>query len=218
MDLAIIGAHGQIARVLAAQLVARGDVVRGVVRRRDQVAKLRARGVRAVLVDLESRSAEDELTEAVRGADAIVFAAGAGPGSGTERKWTVDYQGVVHAAAAAARAEVPRIVVISAMGTDEPPQDDSAFSVYLRAKSEADEYIRKSGLAATIVRPSRLTGYPPTGRVTVARHAPRGQIPRADVAAVIAAVLDNDSTIGLTFEVVSGSDPVVQAVAGLADS
>lgn len=218
MDVMIVGAHGQIAQLLAARLIERGDVVRGVVRKRDHADELEIHGVQPVLVDIESAAADDQLTEAARGADAIVFAAGAGPGSGTERKWTVDYRGAVHTATAAARAGVPRIVVISAMGTDAPPEDDSVFSVYLRAKSQADEHVRSSGLAATIVRPGRLTNEPPTGRVRVARHVPRGQIPRADVAAVVLAVLADDSTIGCTFEVISGSEPVEQAIARLADT
>lgn len=218
MDIVIVGAHGQIARNLAARLVERGDVVRGVVRNPDHAAELEAAGIQPVLVDLESPAAEDELTEATRGADAIVFAAGAGPGSGTERKWTVDYRGAVHAANAATRAGVGRIVVISAMGTDHPPKGESVFSVYLRAKSAADEHVRSSGLAATIVRPGRLTDDAPTGLVTAARHVRGGEIPRADVAAVVLAVLDDDSSISRTFEVVSGSQPIDEAIAGLTDT
>jgi uncharacterized protein YbjT (DUF2867 family) len=217
MDVVIVGASGQIARQLAARLIRRGDTVRGVIRSASHAEALQEAGIQPVLVDLEAESAEDELAHASHGADAVVFAAGAGPGSSAERKWSVDYQGAVHTAVAAARAEVRRLVVISSMGTDEPPEDDSIFSVYLRAKAKAEQYIAASGLQYTIIRPGQLTDDPPTGRVTVARHVERGTIPRADVAAMVLEVLGDDSTIGRTFEVVSGAARIADAVPGLAD-
>lgn len=217
MEVVIVGANGQIARKLAKRLVARGDGVRGVIRSPEQAAELQELGVQPVLIDLEAESAEDDLAHAVRGADAAVFAAGAGPGSTAERKWSVDYQGAVHTAAAASRADVDRVVVVSAMGTDDPPQDDAIFSIYLRAKAKADQHVRGSGLRHTIVRPGQLTDDPPSGQVRVGRHVPRGAISRADVAAVLLAVLDDDSTAGRTFEVVGGGEGIAAAIPALAD-
>ncbi|MEH3052760.1 MAG: SDR family oxidoreductase [Patulibacter minatonensis] len=217
MDVAIVGASGQIARLLARRLVRQGDTVRGVIRAPEQAEALQEAGVQPVLVDLEADSAEDELAHAIRGADAVVFAAGAGPGSSVERKWSVDFGGAVHSATAAGRADVPRIVVVSSMGTDDPPEDDSVFSAYLRAKSQADVHVRRSGLQHTIVRPGRLTDAPPTGRVKAARRVERGDISRADVAAVIAEVLGDDSSIGRTFEVVGGEALIRDAIPALAD-
>ncbi|RYG71425.1 NAD-dependent epimerase/dehydratase family protein, partial [bacterium] len=130
MDVVIVGAHGKIALALAALLTERGDAVRGVVRKEAYAAELEAAGISPVVVDLEDEYAENDLAHAFRGADAVVFAAGAGPGSTAERKMTVDYGGAVHSAAAAARAEVDRFVIISSIGTDDPPQDDDIFSVY----------------------------------------------------------------------------------------
>ncbi len=217
MDVVVVGAHGQIARELGRQLAARGDTVRGIIRSEAQVADLVVDGVEPLVVDLEAEFAENDLAHHMRGADAVVFAAGAGPGSGAERKETVDYAGAVHSAAAAARAEVQRFVLISAMGTDEPPEGDDVFSVYLRAKARAEHDIRGSGLDVTIVRPGRLTDEEPTGRVRVGRNVERGDIPRGDVAAVIVAVLDDDALIGRTFEVTSGPTLIRDGVAGLAD-
>lgn len=217
MEVLIVGAHGQIAQQLARRLLRRGDGVRGVIRKPEYAEELQEAGVQPVIVDLESPEAESELTHAAHGVDAIVFAAGAGPNSGPDRKWSVDHLGAVHSAVAAARADVPRIVILSSMGTDDPPQDDSVFSIYLRAKAQADVHVRGSALGHTIVRPGALTNEPPTGRVKAARHVERGEITRADVAAVLDAVLHDESAVGRTFEVV-GSDTLVEdAVAALAD-
>lgn len=216
MDVLLIGAHGQIAQELARRLVRRGDGVRGVVRNPDYAGELQEAGVQPVIVDLESETVQDDLTQAAHGVDAIVFAAGAGPNSGPERKWTVDHLGVVHSAVAAARARVPRIVVLSSMGTDDPPEDDSTFSVYLRAKAQADAHVRESPLGHTVVRPGALTGDAPSGLVHAARHVPRGEISRADVAGVLEAVLRDPATVGRTFEVVAGETPISDAVASLA--
>lgn len=217
MDVLVVGAHGQIARLLADRLIARGDAVRGVIRNPDYAEELQEAWVQPVLVDLEAPSAEDELTQAAHGCDAIVFAAGAGPKSGAARKWTVDHEGAVHTAVAASRADVPRLVVISAMGTDDPPEGDDTFSIYLRAKAQADVHVRGSGLAHTIIRPGRLIDDPPTGRVKAARHVPPGEITRADVADVIVAVLDDEQCAGRTFEVVNGGERIAYAIPALVD-
>jgi uncharacterized protein YbjT (DUF2867 family) len=217
MDVVIVGVNGQIGRLLAGRLVARGDVVRGVLRNPAQAEALQEAGIQPVLVDLEAPGAEDDLTQASHGADAIVFAAGAGAGSSAERKWTVDHDGALHAAGAAGRAEVGRLVVVSSMGTDDPPSGDDVFSIYLQAKAQADVQIRGSGLAHTIVRPGRLTDEPPTGRVKAARHVPRGDISRADVADVLVAVLDDEATAGRTFEVVGGAERIAYAIPALVD-
>lgn len=216
MEVAIAGAHGQVARRLTRLLVARGDRVRGLVRNPDHVAEVVADGADGLVCDLESAT-DAEIDAAVTGAEAVVFAAGAGPGSGAERKRTLDLGGVVRLVEAARRDELARFVVVSAMGTDDPPQDDEVFSVYLRAKAEADEHVRRSGLQHTIVRPGRLTDDPGTGRVELARHVGRAEVARDDVAAVVAAVLADPATIGRTFEVVGGDVPVAEAVAALAD-
>ncbi len=217
MDVVVVGAHGQIARELGRQLSARGDTVRGVIRNPGHATDLQDDGVTPFVVDLEDEFAQNDLAQLMRGADAVVFAAGAGPGSGIARKESVDYAGAVHSAAAAARAEVRRFVLLSSMGTDDPPEGDDVFSVYLRAKARAEHDVRGSGLDVTIVRPGLLTEDAPTGRVRVGRTVERGEIPRDDVAAVIVAVLDDDNLIGRTFEVTNGPTLISDGVAGLAD-
>lgn len=211
MDVVVAGAHGQVARHLTRRLHARGDRVRGLIRRPDQAADLVADGAEPVVLDLEAAETSD-LSAALSGADAVVFAAGAGPGSGAPRKETVDYGAAVRCLSAAQVADVPRFVVVSAMGTDAPPDDDDVFSVYLRAKARADAQVMASDRQWTIVRPGRLTDDPGTGRVALARHVERGGIPREDVAAVIVAVLDEPAAAGHVFEVVGGDQPIVEAL------
>lgn len=211
MDIAVIGAHGKIARHLTRRLTGRGDRVRGLVRNPDHTADVEADGAEPVLHDLEADAVAD-LAACIPGADAVVFAAGAGPGSGAPRKETVDYGGAVALLEAARKAGVDRYLMVSAMGTDDPPQDDEVFSVYLRAKARADNALMASDRAWTVVRPGGLTDDAGTGRVSLARHVPRGAIPRDDVAAVLVVCLDEPRTAGRVFEVVSGDTPIEEAI------
>ncbi|MEU6301686.1 SDR family oxidoreductase [Streptomyces chartreusis] len=216
MRIVIAGGHGQIALRLEKLLAARGDEVAGIIRKAEQSADLREAGAEAVVLDLESASVE-EVTSHLRGADAAVFAAGAGPGSGTDRKDTVDKGAAVLFADAAVRAGVRRFLVVSSMGADPQHKGDEIFDVYLRAKGAADEYVR--GLDAldwTILRPGMLTNDAGNGQVRLEAHTGRGPIPRDDVAAVLAELLDTPATHGLTLELISGSAPVSVAVKSVA--
>ncbi|MFI7024784.1 NAD(P)-binding oxidoreductase [Micromonospora sp. NPDC049900] len=147
-------------------------------------------------------------------ADAVVFAAGAGPGSGTARKDTVDRAAAALLADAARTAGVRRYLLVSSMGVDgdPPPDTDEVFVAYLRAKKAAEDDLTRRDLDWTVLRPGRLTDDPPTGHVTLDRYAPRGPISRADVAAVLAALLDTPATAGLTLETVAGPTPITAAV------
>jgi uncharacterized protein YbjT (DUF2867 family) len=213
MKVAIAGGHGKIGLLLGRLLVKRGDSAVGLIRDPDQAEDLRAVGVEPLLCDLEG---DDDVAAAVRGADAVVFAAGAGPGSGTERKRTMDLDGAMKLIEAARAEGIDRYVMISAMGAADPPAEGGeVFGEYLRAKAEADRVLASSGLAFTIVRPGRLTDESPTGVVEVGEGLERGEIPRADVAAVLAALLSAENTVGKTFELLAGQTPLEQAIASL---
>jgi nucleoside-diphosphate-sugar epimerase len=215
MDVLIAGGHGRIGLQLGKLLAGRGDRVRGLIRKPEQADDLVAGGVEPILCDLEAE-AENDVAEKVRGADAIVFAAGAGPGSGAERKWTLDYGGAVKLIEAAQAEDVRRYVMISAMGAADPPAEGGGvFGEYLRAKAKADQELQASELDYTIVRPGGLTDDLATGRVAVGDDLESGQIPRPDVAAVLAATLPVANTVGKTFELISGETPVEEAVASL---
>ncbi|MER7180329.1 SDR family oxidoreductase [Streptomyces hyaluromycini] len=216
MRIVIAGGHGQIALRLERLLSARGDEVAGIIRRAEQGDDLRAAGAEPVLLDLESASVEEVATH-LQGADAAVFAAGAGPGSGAARKETVDKGAAVLFADAAVRAGVRRFVVVSGMGADPAHQGDEVFDAYLRAKGEADAHVtRQSALDWTILRPGALTDTPGTGLVRLEAHTGRGAVPRDDVAAVLAELVDTSATAGLTLELIGGSTPVTVAVKSVA--
>lgn len=216
MRIVIAGGHGQIALRLERLLAARGYEVAGIIRRPEQSDDLRSAGAEPVVLDLESASVED-VTELLRGADAAVFAAGAGPGSGTDRKETVDRGAAVLFADAAVRAGVRRFVVVSSMGANPAHQGDEVFDTYLRAKGEADAYVtRQKDLDWTILRPGALTNDAGTGLVRLEAHTGRGMIPRDDVAAVLAELVDTSATAGLTLELTGGSTPVSVAVKSVA--
>ncbi len=214
MIVAIAGAHGNVGRRLARLLVARGDQVRGLIRNPDHAGDLRADGSEPVLCDLEV-AGSDEVAEALAGADAAVFAAGAGPGSGAERKLTVDRDGAVKLLEASRAAGVERYVIVSSVGAEDPPQDDDVFSVYLRAKAEADQAVAASDRAWTVVRPGRLTDEPGTGRVRIDAEPVRAEVSRDDVAAVLAAVVHEPAATRHTFYVNGGGDPVDDALAAV---
>jgi uncharacterized protein YbjT (DUF2867 family) len=213
--IVVAGGHGQIALILERMLAERGDAVAGIVRNPDHVPDLEAVGAEAVVVDLEQASI-DEVVAYLQGADAVVFAAGAGPGSGIARKETVDRNAAILLADAAERAGIERYLMISSRGADTRAKDegmDPVFAAYLRAKATADADVRaRSGLNTTIVRPGRLTNEPGTGLVTIADSTGPGSIPREDVAAVLVALLDMPETGGQTFELISGPIPITDAL------
>lgn len=214
MRVAIAGGHGQIALRLAKIMSERGDEVVALIRNPDHADEVKQAGAEPAVVDLEHAS-EDEVATAIGGSDAVVFAAGAGPGSGSARKETMDYGGAVKLIAAAKQAGVGRYVIVSSMGANPNATGDDTFSVYLSAKGRADDAVRASGLDATVIRPGGLTNDAGTGRVRLGEKLPRGQVTRDDVAAVLVAVLDSPSTIGRTADLIGGDTPIAEAVAAL---
>jgi nucleoside-diphosphate-sugar epimerase len=211
MYVVIAGGHGQIARRLARLLVAEGDRVRGLIRNPGHAADLEADGTDPFACDLEAATV-DELVAAVETADAVVFAAGAGAGSGAERKWSLDRDGAVKLLEAARAAEVPRYVIVSSIGAESPPEGDDVFSVYLRAKAEADQAVMSSDREWTVIRPGRLTDEPGDGDVRVDTDPFRTDVSRDNVAAVLAAVLREPGTAGHVLYVGDGDDPVDAAI------
>ena len=217
MRIVVAGAHGQIARRLGRLLSDRGDTVVGIIRNPDHAPDLESDGVRPAVLDLESTTV-DELADVVRDADAVVFAAGAGPGSGEARKHTVDHGAAVLLADAAERAGVRPYVLVSSMGVEQarggtPQGQDPVMAVYLQAKLRAeDEVLPRAALATTILRPGGLTDDPGTGRVTLGHGIGPGSVPRDDVAAVLVALLDARGD-GAVVGFVSGDTPIAEAVA-----
>lgn len=214
MRVIIAGGHGKIALLLEKVLADRGDEPVGIVRNPDHTEDVERAGARAVVLDLEQAGVA-EVADVVKGADAVVFAAGGGPDSGAARKETVDKGAAILLADAAEQAGVRRYVMVSSMGVDSAdPSSDDVFQVYLRAKKAADEDLASRDLDWTIVRPGRLTDKPATGRVQVGRLE-RGEVARADVAAVLAEALTTESTIRTTFDLLEGHQTVEAALAGL---
>ncbi|MFL5871818.1 MAG: SDR family oxidoreductase [Solirubrobacterales bacterium] len=214
MRIAIAGGHGKIGQRLIRRLVERGDEIRSIDRNPDYADELRAAGAKPVICDLESATEED-VASAVGSVDAIIFSAGAGPGSGPDRKWTMDYGGVVKLIEAAKANAVRRFLLVSSMGADPNAHGEDTFAVYLRAKGKADAELQSSGLDYTIVRPTGLTDDPGTGLVELGDRVGSGRIPRDDVAAILVASLDATNAIGKTFEARSGNTPIEEAIASL---
>ena len=211
MKIAIAGGHGTIALHLTRLLTDAGHEVASIVRNPDHRADVEDAGATMLVADLETVT-PDELAETIGSADAAVFAAGAGPGSGAERKETVDHLGAVKLIEAARKIGVDHYVIVSSMGADPTHVGDEVFDKYLVAKGRADDAVRSSGLPFTIVRPTSLTDDEPTGAVTLGESADGGPVTRADVAAVIAALIERAGPGGRTLELTAGDTPIVEAV------
>jgi uncharacterized protein YbjT (DUF2867 family) len=212
----IAGGHGQVARRLERLLAAAGHAAVGIVRNAGHVGDVQAAVAEALVCDLEATDIDAVVAHLDR-ADAVVFAAGAGPGSGVARKQTVDRDASALMADAAERAGVRRFVQISSMGAGAPTPSgtDETFAAYLRAKAEAEEDLRRRDLDWTVLRPGGLTNAPGTGSVRLASSVPRGQVSRDDVAAVIVGLLSDARGIGQTLELVAGDTPIDQALGRL---
>jgi uncharacterized protein YbjT (DUF2867 family) len=212
--IAIAGGHGKIALQLTRRLSARGESVVALIRRPEHAGDIRAAGGQPVVCDLE-QAGVPEISAAIAGASAVVFAAGAGPGSDAERKLTVDRDGAIKLLQAALAADVPRYAIISSVGAENPPDGDEVFSVYLRAKAQADAALQASDLRWTIVRPGRLTDEPGTGRVRIDLEPFRGEVPRADVAAVLDELLERGTAERRILYVNAGDTDLAQALDAL---
>lgn len=215
MRIVIVGGHGQIARQLSRRLSGAGHEPIALLRNPDHCGDVRADGAEPVVLDLE-RGDVHRVEEIVHGADAVVFAAGAGPDSGPERKLTLDRDGLVLVADGMLAAGVRRLLVVSSMGADDFDADSSdTFQVYLRAKSEGDAAVRERDLDWTIVRPGSLTDDEAADAVEIAESVEAGSVPRADIAHVLHALLETGAGVHRTIEVVGGSTPVSDAVSAL---
>jgi uncharacterized protein YbjT (DUF2867 family) len=212
VNVVIVGGHGKIGMRLEKLLAERGDSPRGIIRKTEQADDLEEIGAEPIVLDIENV----EIDDAVAGADAVVFAAGAGPGSGPARKLTVDYGGAVALAEAAIAHGIKRYLMVSAIGANHPERWTDEMKPYYEAKADADKFVMESGLDYTIVRPGGLTDDPGTGKVDIAEDLGRsGSVTRDDVALVLAELLRADNTIGKAFDLLNGETPVAEAIAAL---
>jgi uncharacterized protein YbjT (DUF2867 family) len=215
LEVAVVGGHGQVALRLLRLLSERGDRARGLIRNQDHAADVEATGATAVGADIENLDA-DGIARSIAGVDTVVFAAGAGPGSGPARKRTVDYGGAVKLIDAAQRNDISRYLMVSAIGVNRPERWSDQMRPYLEAKAKADAELTDSGLDYTIVRPGGLTDDPGTGMVDAAESLDRyGRIPRDDVAATLVACLDEPATVRKAFDLLAGETPIPDALAAL---
>jgi uncharacterized protein YbjT (DUF2867 family) len=213
-QVAVVGGHGQIARLLHPLLLENGRQPVALIRSDDQRHDVEELGAHARLLNIEQADAP-AFASAFAGCDTVVFAAGGGPDGNATRKRTVDLEGSLKSISGAHAAGITRFVQISAIGVDDPLADDTdpVWRAYVEAKRDADEALRISGLDWTILRPGRLTDDVGTGLVALGPDVARGEVARADVAAVIAAVIDEDRTIGKQWNLVGGDVPIDEAIA-----
>lgn len=209
----IFGGHGKIALLLEPLLAARGDEATAVIRNPDHAAEVRAAGAEPLVADVE-RLGTDEIAALIAGHDAVVWSAGAGGGN-PARTAAVDRDAAIRSMDAAAAAGVDRYVMVSYFDAspDHGVDPEHSFYAYAEAKAAADAHLRASDLAWTVLGPSTLTLEPGTGRIDAAADS-SGSVPRADVAAVIAATLADPGTVRRTIRFNTGETPIAEAIRG----
>ncbi|MRX72288.1 NAD(P)H-binding protein [Bacillus lacus] len=206
----VVGANGTTGRLLTEQLSKmEGFEPLSMIRKEEQAEDLKRLGGEPVLADLE-----EDVTNAVKGADAVIFAAGSGSSTGPEKTTSVDQEGAKRVVDAAKDAGVKHFVMLSSMGADIPENGPDEMQHYLNAKSNADEHLIRSGLSYTIVRPGGLTDEKGTGKIQAAESIEdkSGSIPREDVAAALIACLSVEEVDGKVVEILSGQTPVEDAL------
>ena len=213
VNVVIVGGHGKIGMRLSKILAERGDSPRGIIRKTEQADDLEKIGAEPIVLDIEN---VDDINDAFAGSDAVVFAAGAGAGSGPARKLTVDYGGAVKSVDAAIAKEIRRFVIVSSINANRPENWSGDMKPYYEAKADADKFVAESGLDYTIVRPGRLTDDPGTGKVDLGNGpGGTGSVTRDDVALVVAECLTADNAVGKSFDLLNGDIPVAEAIAAL---
>ena len=203
MNVLIAGAHGQVGQHITEILSESDHDATAMVREESQVPEMEEFGVETVVSDLT-----EDVTHAVRGHDAIVFAAG----SGGEDVEGVDRDGAIGMIEVAEEEGTDRFVMLSAINADSPEDSPDALRDYLLAKQAADDHLQSSELTYTIVRPGTLTDDSPTGEIRAAAHLDGGEITRADVAQTLVSALDMESTYGETFEILAGDESIESAL------
>ncbi|NYJ75322.1 SDR family oxidoreductase [Allobranchiibius huperziae] len=215
-SIAIFGGHGKVALTLSRLLVAAGHDVRSIFRNEDHVQDVLATGATPVVADLET-SDVPAMAELLHGVEAVVWTAGAGGGS-EARTYAVDRDAAIRSMNATVSAGATRYVMVSYFGAgpDHGVPHDNSFFAYAEAKAAADEYLRGTGLDWTILGPSSLTDDEPTSRIEINDGSVKGgSVDRADVAAVIAGVLELPASYGRIIEFNNGPTPIGEALEGL---
>lgn len=209
----IFGGHGRVALLLEPLLAAQGHTVTAVIRNADHEADVAATGAQPLVADIEALDV-GQLTNIVAGNDVVIWSAGAGGGNPL-RTYAVDRDAAIRSMEAALAADVLRYVMVSWIGSraDHGIAPDASFFPYADAKWAADAHLAASALDWTILAPGTLTPDPPTGRIALDPDD-GGAVARADVAAVIAATIADDTTIGRTIRFGGGDEVIGHAIAG----
>lgn len=211
MKVAIIGANGGVGTFLGEILAKRGDNPVGYIRDAAQAPALEKLGMQTEIADLMETTIE-EYAQLLEDTDAIVFTAGAG-GAGVDLTKAVDGEGVRKMIAAAQMAEVKRFLLVSAFpdaGRDQ--ETTESFELYMKVKRQADVDLVHSKLAWTILRPGTLTDNPGTGQVDLGQAISYGEVPREDVAGVLAELLKHPETTYSILELTEGDLSIEDAV------
>ncbi|AQX54852.1 SDR family oxidoreductase [Priestia flexa] len=211
MKVLVIGANGQIGQKVVRLLHANEQyTVRAMVRKEEQLEKLKNENIEAVYASLEGTV--KELEAAMKGCDAVVFTAGSGGSTGSDKTLLIDLDGAAKSIEAAENVGVNRFIMVSALQAHHRENWNENLKPYYVAKHYADKILEASSLDYTIIRPGGLTNDAGTGKVDVATNLTRGTIPREDVAKVVVASLTEEGTYKKSFDLLAGDKNIEQAL------
>ncbi|WP_088033999.1 SDR family oxidoreductase [Evansella clarkii] len=211
MKVLVVGANGQIGRHLVKLLQeSEKHTVRAMVRKEEQAEEFNNQGVETALADLEGSVVD--IAKAAEGCDAVVFTAGSGGQTGPDKTLLIDLDGAGKTIEAAERAGVMRYVQVSAIQAHNRENWSDQIKPYFAAKHYTDRMLELSRLTYTIVRPGGLTNDNGEGRIMAGENLERASIPREDVAETILHTLDARNTFNKGFDLVSGDQPIEEAV------
>ncbi|MFG6147155.1 SDR family oxidoreductase [Halobacillus sp. B23F22_1] len=207
MKVLVAGANGNTGRLLIQNLKEDGHEPYGMVRKEEQKSTIENLGGTPVLADLTK-----DVGHAIKGMDAVIFAAGSGSSTGPEQTKAVDRDGAINLIKHTENLGIKKFVMLSAMNADDSSEASGNFKVYLDMKREADEYLRGTELDYTIVRPGALTDDEGTTKIKVGEKVERGEVPRADVAKTMITCMQYQNAYHKTFEMISGDTQIEEAL------
>jgi uncharacterized protein YbjT (DUF2867 family) len=211
MNVLVVGANGQVGQLLVNQLRdSREHTVKAMVRKEEQAEAYRKMDIEVAVACLE-QSVED-IAQAARGCNAIVFTAGSGRHTGFDKTLLIDLDGAVKTIEAAEKAGIKRFIMVSAIQAHRRENWHEKMLPYYAAKYYADKMLAQSELTYTIIRPGGLLNEPGTGKITAAIDIRSGKISREDVANTILHSLTEENTYYQSFDLVTGEVPIGNAL------
>ncbi|MBI4785158.1 MAG: SDR family oxidoreductase [Oscillatoriophycideae cyanobacterium NC_groundwater_1537_Pr4_S-0.65um_50_18] len=214
MKAFVAGATGQTGRQIVQELVRREIPVRALVRDLEKARQILPEGVELVMGDVLKPAG---LAEAIADCTVLLSATGAAPSFDPTGPYKVDFEGTKNLVNAAREKGIHQIVMVSSLCTSLLFHPLNLFWLILVWKKQAEEYLQRSGLTYTIVRPGGLKNEDNTDAIVLSSADTLfdGSIPRAKVAQVCVEALFQPGAKNKVVEIIAKPDAPVQPLEAL---